>query len=134
MLLNEECMQINSLYARSGRHPVIFFTLGSCCRYDVSKKYPQGKTLSPALNQVFDPELSSWLLAELAENRDKNIGPNKVSESRLCYTFSNVAGNVCILMSMTALCHRHCLACPVACPHRLSSNNKHRSSANNLST
>ena len=91
----------------------------------MSKKYPQGKLLSTALNQVFDPELSSWLLAELAENRDKNIGPNKVSESCLCYILKNIADNVCITSFMTALSHRHCLACPMACPHKLLSDNKH---------
>lgn len=68
------------------RRLLTFIALGSCCRYDVSKKHPQGKTLLPALNQVFDPELSSWLLAELAENRDKSIGPNKVS-SRVYHKF-----------------------------------------------
>ena len=45
----------------------------------MSKKHPQGKTLGPALSQVFDPELRSWLLAEFAENRDKHVGPKKVS-------------------------------------------------------
>ena len=54
---------------------------GSCCRYDVSKKHPQGKPLASALSQVFDPELTNWLLAELAENRDKRVGPNKVGSS-----------------------------------------------------
>ena len=47
--------------------------------YDVSKKHPQGKTLGAALGQVFDPEVTSWLLAELAENRDKHVGPKKVT-------------------------------------------------------
>lgn len=47
----------------------------------MSKRYPQGKTLAPALSQVFDPELTSWLLAELAENRDKRVGPNKFLEA-----------------------------------------------------
>lgn len=45
--------------------------------YDVSKKHPEGKTFRAALSQIFDPELTSWLLAELAENRDKHIGPHK---------------------------------------------------------
>ena len=128
----DACTSTACMQARSRRRSLNIFMSGSCCRYDVSKKYPQGKTLSTALNQVFDPELSSWLLAELAENRDKTIGPNKVSESCLCCTFKNVADNTWSFM--TVLCHRHCLACPVACPHWLSSNNKGFNSANNLST
>ena len=80
-------MYINCCYAGQGYKGDHLLTVGLFCRYDVSKKYPQGKTLSPALEQVFDPELSSWLLAELAENRDKKVGPNKVSSSRLCSPF-----------------------------------------------
>ena len=63
----------------------------ACFRYDVSKKQPQGTTLGAALNQVFDPELTSWLLAEMAENRDKRVGPKKV-RSRV-YTASLTWGS-----------------------------------------
>lgn len=34
--------------------------------------------LAAALDELFDSDLSSWLLAEMAENRDKHIGPSKV--------------------------------------------------------
>lgn len=48
------------------------------CRYDVTKQNPRGKVLAAALDETFDDELSNWLLAEMAENRDKHVGPNKV--------------------------------------------------------
>ena len=59
------------------------------CRYDVTKKHPQGKILGAALSQVFDPELTNWFLAELAENRDRHVGPKKVS---LCCSCKSVLG------------------------------------------
>ena len=64
----------------------------------MTKKQPQGKTLGTALSQIFDPELTNWLLAEFAENRDKHIGPKKVKHASCKCVQSHMA-----LFSSTAV-------------------------------
>ena len=81
------------------------------CRYEVTKKHPQGKTLGAALSQVFDPELTNWLLAETAENRDRQVGPHKVkdclqSTSTSCCKDTHNKNN--FVVTTTKLGIKHC--------------------------
>lgn len=54
-------------------------------RYDVTKQNPRGQVLAAAMDEMFDSELSSWLLAEMAQNRDKHVGPKKVCVPSLAW-------------------------------------------------
>lgn len=66
------------------------------CRYDVTKQHPRGKVLAAAFDELFDDELSSWLLAEMAQNRDKQIGPKKVIRPLYAIAQAHHAYCICI--------------------------------------